>query len=112
MIIGLNAQMVVGNEYFRPMTGNSFEFDVGGMQPGIYRYRVQAINDALDKPVKSNSLRFTVSASNDPAWQVGGDFYHIVRLSGGRIGIMIGDVSSHGFPAALIMSLFSWQSRA
>lgn len=40
-----------------------------------------------------------------PAQQVGGDFYNVVRLRGGRIGVMIGDVSSHGFPAALIMAL-------
>jgi phosphoserine phosphatase RsbU/P len=40
-----------------------------------------------------------------PAESVGGDFYHLFRLSGGRFGIMIGDVSSHGFSAALIMAL-------
>jgi sigma-B regulation protein RsbU (phosphoserine phosphatase) len=40
-----------------------------------------------------------------PAQSVGGDFYHLIRLSGDRVGVMIGDVSSHGFPAALIMTL-------
>jgi sigma-B regulation protein RsbU (phosphoserine phosphatase) len=40
-----------------------------------------------------------------PAQSVGGDFYHLIRLSSDRVGIMIGDVSSHGFPAALIMTL-------
>lgn len=40
-----------------------------------------------------------------PAESVGGDFYQLFRLSAGRLGIMIGDVSSHGFPAALIMAL-------
>lgn len=40
-----------------------------------------------------------------PADTVGGDFYHLFRLSGGRLGVMIGDVSSHGFSAALIMAL-------
>jgi sigma-B regulation protein RsbU (phosphoserine phosphatase) len=40
-----------------------------------------------------------------PAESVGGDFYHLFRLSGDRFGIMIGDVSSHGFSAALIMAL-------
>jgi hypothetical protein len=69
----------VGNEYFRPMTGNSFDFDVGGMLPGTYRYRVQAINDALDKPVKSNSVRFTVSPSSDPAWQPDGDSHDDIQ---------------------------------
>jgi phosphoserine phosphatase RsbU/P len=40
-----------------------------------------------------------------PAQSVGGDFYHLIRLSSDRVGVMIGDVSSHGFPAALIMAL-------
>jgi len=46
-----------------------------------------------------------VAARVDPAEQVGGDFYQLFRLPRGRIGVMIGDVSSHGFPAALIMAL-------
>jgi len=40
-----------------------------------------------------------------PTESVAGDFYQIVPLSEGRIGVMIGDVSGHGFPAALIMAL-------
>jgi sigma-B regulation protein RsbU (phosphoserine phosphatase) len=36
--------------------------------------------------------------------EVGGDFYHIIRLPEHRLGVMLGDVSSHGFPAALIMA--------
>lgn len=40
-----------------------------------------------------------------PATSVGGDFYQVIQLSGGRVGVMIGDVSGHGFPAALIMAL-------
>lgn len=47
----------------------------------------------------------TVSARCVPAESVGGDFYQLFRLPGDRLGIMIGDVSSHGFPAALIMAL-------
>ncbi|HEX9108289.1 MAG TPA: GAF domain-containing protein, partial [Longimicrobiales bacterium] len=34
-----------------------------------------------------------------PAESVGGDFYHLFRLTGDRLGVMIGDVSSHGFSA-------------
>lgn len=40
-----------------------------------------------------------------PAESVGGDFYQLFRLSGDRLGVMIGDVSGHGFSAALIMAL-------
>ena len=46
-----------------------------------------------------------VAARCSPADSVGGDFYQLFRLSEDRLGIMIGDVSSHGFPAALIMAL-------
>ena len=46
-----------------------------------------------------------VAARVEPAESVGGDFYHLLKLSEGKIGVMIGDVSSHGFGAALIMAL-------
>jgi sigma-B regulation protein RsbU (phosphoserine phosphatase) len=46
-----------------------------------------------------------VAARVVPAESVGGDFYHLFRLGGGKVGVMIGDVSSHGYRAALIMAL-------
>ncbi|MEX1258632.1 MAG: GAF domain-containing SpoIIE family protein phosphatase [Gemmatimonadota bacterium] len=46
-----------------------------------------------------------VAAKVEPAESVGGDFYHFFRVPGNRFGVMIGDVSGHGFPAALIMAL-------
>jgi sigma-B regulation protein RsbU (phosphoserine phosphatase) len=36
---------------------------------------------------------------------VGGDFYTFARLGRGRVGVMLGDVASHGFSAALVMAL-------
>ncbi len=47
----------------------------------------------------------TVAARVVPAEDVGGDFYNLYRLPQGRIGVMIGDVSGHGYQAALIMAL-------
>lgn len=46
-----------------------------------------------------------VAARVIPAESVGGDFYHLFRMAGGRTGVMIGDVSGHGYRAALIMAL-------
>jgi sigma-B regulation protein RsbU (phosphoserine phosphatase) len=46
-----------------------------------------------------------VAARCYPADSVGGDFYTFARLGRGRVGVMLGDVASHGFSAALIMAL-------
>jgi sigma-B regulation protein RsbU (phosphoserine phosphatase) len=46
-----------------------------------------------------------IAARCVPADSVGGDFYHILRLPGDRLGVMLGDVSSHGYSAGLIMAL-------
>lgn len=39
-----------------------------------------------------------------PARGVGGDYYDFLALSGGRLGLAIGDVSGKGVPAALLMA--------
>jgi sigma-B regulation protein RsbU (phosphoserine phosphatase) len=46
-----------------------------------------------------------VAARCFPADSVGGDFYTFSRLGRGRVGVMLGDVASHGFSAALVMAL-------
>lgn len=46
-----------------------------------------------------------VAARVVPAESVGGDFYNLFRLHEGKTGVMIGDVSGHGYQAALIMAL-------
>jgi len=45
-----------------------------------------------------------VSAYYGPARAVGGDFYDFIALPDGRIGIVEGDVTDKGVPAALIMA--------
>jgi sigma-B regulation protein RsbU (phosphoserine phosphatase) len=39
-----------------------------------------------------------------PAQRVGGDYYDFLALSGGRLGIALGDVAGKGIPAALLMA--------
>lgn len=39
-----------------------------------------------------------------PARAVGGDFYDFIDLPDGKLGVLIGDVSSKGVPAALVMA--------
>ena len=49
------------------------------------------------------NLSYQAYGSMEPARNVGGDFFDIIRLDGGRIGIAIADVSDKGVPAALFM---------
>lgn len=45
-----------------------------------------------------------ISVAMDTAHHVGGDLYDIVQFPDGRIGLMVGDVSGKGVPAALFMA--------
>lgn len=45
------------------------------------------------------------AAKNEPAREVGGDFYDVVYLDSERFGLVIGDVSDKGMPSALYMAL-------
>jgi serine phosphatase RsbU (regulator of sigma subunit)/predicted ester cyclase len=39
-----------------------------------------------------------------PAKEVGGDFYDFIDLEDGRLGLVVGDATGHGVPAALMMA--------
>lgn len=41
-----------------------------------------------------------------PTFEIGGDYFDHIELTGGRLGLVIGDVSGKGVPAALSMSAF------
>lgn len=56
-------------------------------------------------PVAERFPAADAAARVQPTEQVGGDFYQLFELPGDRIGVMLGDVSLHGFPSALIMTL-------
>jgi serine phosphatase RsbU (regulator of sigma subunit) len=45
-----------------------------------------------------------ISPSYQPAREVGGDFYDFHLLSEGRLGVVVGDATGKGVPAALVMS--------
>ena len=50
--------------------------------------------------------KFTISAVNYSAAQVGGDIYDFVEPSDEKVGVLIGDVSGKGISAALYMAKF------
>ncbi|HEU4319453.1 MAG TPA: SpoIIE family protein phosphatase [Acidimicrobiia bacterium] len=47
---------------------------------------------------------WNVDAFYRPARAVGGDFYDFINLGGDRLGVVIGDVTDKGVPAALVMA--------
>src|SRR5829696_4209990 len=53
-----------------------------------------------------------ISPLYQPAREVGGDFYDFHLLSGGRLGIVVGDATGKGVPAALVMSTTCGMLRA
>jgi serine phosphatase RsbU (regulator of sigma subunit) len=53
-----------------------------------------------------------ISPYYQPAREVGGDFYDFHLLSGGRLGLVVGDATGKGVPAALVMSTTCGMLRA
>ncbi len=48
--------------------------------------------------------QWQIAAYYGPARAVGGDFYDFIEMPGERIGIVVGDVTDKGVPAALVMA--------
>jgi sigma-B regulation protein RsbU (phosphoserine phosphatase) len=72
------------------------------------RHELQLAHDLQLKLLPSPAVLLgdaEVAARCFPADSVGGDFYTFSRLGRGRVGVMLGDVASHGFSAALVMAL-------
>ena len=55
---------------------------------------------------------YRVAAYYQPAREVGGDFYDFMDLDGGHLGLVVGDVTDKGVPAALVMATTRTMLRA
>ena len=53
-----------------------------------------------------------ISPHYRPAREVGGDFYEFLELPNGHLGLVVGDATGHGVPAALLMSTTCGMLRA
>ena len=64
----------------------------------------RAIQQRLLPPATLDGPGFAVAARCVPARHVGGDFYDILHLDEGRLGLAVADVAGKGMGAALIMA--------
>jgi PAS domain S-box-containing protein len=55
---------------------------------------------------------YDVAAYYQPAREVGGDFYDFLQFEDGRLGLVVGDVTDKGVPAALVMATTRTMLRA
>ncbi len=65
------------------------------------------IQDALLPKKFPDMPKYEVAAFYKPAKEIGGDYYDVIPLGGGRFGIVMADVSGKGIPAALVMTMLS-----
>lgn len=57
--------------------------------------------------------QYQIFGNMEPAREVGGDFFDVIRLPDNRVGLCIADVSGKGIPAAMfMMSARTWMSGA
>ena len=61
------------------------------------------IQQSVLPPESQSVCNYDIHAMVEPAREVSGDFYDVMRLDGGRVGLVVADVSGKGVPAALLM---------
>lgn len=79
-----------------------------GTEESISQHELKLAHDIQQSflPEKLSQVPGTeIAALMRPAREVGGDFYDAFPLTGGRLGVLVGDVSGKSVPAALYMAL-------
>ena len=71
--------------------------------------RIQQASLPLEVPTLEG---WQISPYYQPAREVGGDFYDFFELEDGRLGLVVGDATGKGVPAALVVSATSSMLRA
>jgi sigma-B regulation protein RsbU (phosphoserine phosphatase) len=74
--------------------------------------RAKDVQQAFFPPACRSIPCLSCETFYQPAHEIGGDYYDILSLQGGRWGIAIGDVSGKGIGAALIMASLQASLRA
>jgi predicted ester cyclase len=70
------------------------------------------IQSSLLPKVTPQLYGWQLAASYKPAREVGGDFYDFLELEDGRLGLVVGDATGKGMPAALVMATTRGMLRA
>ena len=81
----------------------------GGSEVAKLRHELEIAREMQDAllPATIPSIEgLEVAASLRPASNVGGDYYDVVPLGGGYVGLVIADVSGHGVSSAMMMTSF------
>jgi len=60
---------------------------------------------STDVSARTRGTRLDIHAALEPAREVGGDLYEVLRAGEDRIVVVVGDVSGKGVPAALFMAV-------
>jgi sigma-B regulation protein RsbU (phosphoserine phosphatase) len=69
----------------------------------------RGIQQSLFPRTSPSVAGFEVAAESRSCFQVGGDYYDFIPLEGGRLGLVVADVSGKGTPASLMMaSVHAW----
>ena len=81
----------------------------GGSEVAKLRHELEIAREMQDAllPASIPSIEgVEIAASLRPASNVGGDYYDVVPLGGGYLGLVIADVSGHGVSSAMMMTSF------
>jgi serine phosphatase RsbU (regulator of sigma subunit) len=83
----------------------------------LYNHQVQTVETLQESllpkdPPPRDGIRIGVQYRPSAKARVGGDFYDVVELSSGRVGLVIGDVQGRGATAAVIMGQLRASLRA
>jgi sigma-B regulation protein RsbU (phosphoserine phosphatase) len=62
------------------------------------------IQQSLFPPDLPQVPGFELAAISRSCYEVGGDYYDVMRLDGGRLGLVVADVSGKGTPASIMMA--------
>jgi len=95
------------------LTQQRLEQEIRGRERIEQELRVARIIQQASLPKEVPTLEgWQLSRYYQPAREVGGDFYDFQPLSEGNLGLVVGDATGKGVPAALVMSMTCGMLRA